>query len=153
MIIYSIKEAPWPAYSKNTPPLSHLTVPKPQVISAMIKHESAAAAAAAAQHSPQQEPHSEPSGQSPSSSPTSPRVPQLSPKQKGFQIEALMTSAAGSSPKPQDNKPALPGTATMSVTEILNAKTLVTSYREAANFLYRAASELEQLLPNDHRVF
>ena len=41
----------------------------------------------------------------------------------------------------------------MSMTEIMNAKTLVTSYREAANFLYRAASELEQLLPTDHRVF
>jgi hypothetical protein len=41
----------------------------------------------------------------------------------------------------------------MSMTEILNAKTLVTSYREAANFLYRAASELEQLLPTDHKVF
>ena len=44
-----------------------------------------------------------------------------------------------------------PGDMTMS--EILNAKTLVTSYREAANFLYRAASELEQLLPTDHKVF
>ena len=40
-----------------------------------------------------------------------------------------------------------------SMSEILNAKTLVTSYREAANFLYRAASELEQLLPTNHRVF
>ena len=50
------------------------------------------------------------------------------------------------------DRPLFP-TGEMSMTEILNAKTLVTSYREAANFLYRAASELEQLLPNDHRVF
>ena len=37
--------------------------------------------------------------------------------------------------------------------EILNTKTLVTSYREAANFLYRAATELEQMLPPEHQVF
>ena len=41
----------------------------------------------------------------------------------------------------------------MNMSDIMNAKTLVTSYREAANFLYRAASELEQLIPTDHRVF
>ncbi|KAL5262664.1 hypothetical protein ACHWQZ_G008160 [Mnemiopsis leidyi] len=93
--------------------------------------------------------------------------PHLSPKQKSFQIESLMNSSI------QDSTPGTTVCSTssictssplrlpllsekqamMSMTEIMNAKTLVTSYREAANFLYRAASELEQLLPTDHRVF
>ncbi|XP_063686722.1 mucin-2-like [Bolinopsis microptera] len=94
----------------------------------------------------------------------------ISPKQKNFQIDSLMNSVIKSSPtRPKIDlsermkttestmsqmldRPLFP-TGEMSMTEILNAKTLVTSYREAANFLYRAASELEQLLPNDHRVF
>ena len=93
--------------------------------------------------------------------------PHLSPKQKSFQIESLMNSSI------QDSTPGTTVCSTssictssplrlpllsekqamMSMTEIMNAETLVTSYREAANFLYRAASELEQLLPTDHRVF
>ncbi|KAL5262665.1 hypothetical protein ACHWQZ_G008161 [Mnemiopsis leidyi] len=99
---------------------------------------------------------------------TSPRS--ISPKQKSFQIDSLMNSVIKSSPpKPQIDlsdgmktpETSLPhmldrhlfNSSEMSMTEIMNAKTLVTSYREAANFLYRAASELEQLLPTDHRVF
>ena len=46
------------------------------------------------------------------------------------------------------DKPLYP-TGGMTFSEIINAKTLVTSYREAANFLYRAATELEQLLPSN----
>ena len=93
--------------------------------------------------------------------------PQLSPKQKSFQIESLMnssvqdstpgTTVCSTSPLCSASPLRLPllpeKQAMMSMTEIMNAKTLVTSYREAANFLYRAASELEQLLPTDHRVF
>eukprot|EP00116_Pleurobrachia_bachei_P010244 sb/3470506/ len=87
------------------------------------------------------------------------------PTPKSFQIESLMglhqvqdgpqrpmdttTPTVGPTvvPKKQISLPE------MSMSEIVNAKTLVTSYREAANFLYRAASELEQLLPTNHRVF
>ena len=96
-------------------------------------------------------------------SPPRQREPQLSPKQKSFQIESLMNSSQkevspGATGITVNTSPlrlplSLEKHSVMSMTEILNAKTLVTSYREAANFLYRAASELEQLLPNDHRVF
>ena len=98
-------------------------------------------------------------------SPPPQREAQLSPKQKNFQIEALMNSShQETTPGVQTGSSVvntsplrLPLSAEkqsmMSMSEIMNAKTLVTSYREAANFLYRAASELEQLLPTDHRVF
>ncbi|XP_063686745.1 uncharacterized protein LOC134820352 isoform X2 [Bolinopsis microptera] len=102
---------------------------------------------------------------SPLSPPRQRDQPQLSPKQKSFQIESLMNSSqkevsqgANTTGITVNTSPlrlplSLEKHSVMSMTEILNAKTLVTSYREAANFLYRAASELEQLLPNDHRVF
>ena len=101
------------------------------------------------------------------STPPLQRETQPSPKQKNFQIESLMNSSfqdqemtpidaesgitspsTGSLSPNQDNSPSL-----VNMSDIMNAKTLVTSYREAANFLYRAASELEQLIPTDHRVF
>ena len=79
------------------------------------------------------------------------------PTPKSFQIESLMGLHQEVPQKTMDTTPAVPkkqlSMPDMSMSEILNAKTLVTSYREAANFLYRAASELEQLLPNNHRVF
>ena len=93
----------------------------------------------------------------------------ISPKQrKSFQIESLMGSGvvtasttsssnsgvvASSTVLTTTATTALSSPSSMSMSEILNAKTLVTSYREAANFLNRAASELEQLLPMGHRVF
>ena len=111
--------------------------------------------------------------------PTSSPKHYISPKQKSFQIDSLINSTRcpdndtltnnarctneqinintrptisfNKLDKPQypaSDKPIYP-TGGMTFSEIINAKTLVTSYREAANFLYRAATELEQLLPSN----